>query len=345
MATREATVKACDRGWQRAAAVTLAIAFGAVGPLRADTEDVPPPPVGASAVTVLSILQYNRNLCDSIAGRVLDRWQSLGESPKAERAIRDYLVRDEVSELAAGRAADDIVRSFFNQLRSETPSRTVESLERLRQGVQRLCDAVSWPSAPRRDFEARVRELLDEIEREQEELGGQLVVSQEELRAALEPYLAPIQIAGIEAHDEYLDYMESLKPKPRGPTIQELMAAWHSRYLEAVAPTKAALAKYFEARNANQTRALAGTCKEILAAVIPLLRDEEIFKIPTPQLPASKGFKMELLPPLLEAYREIRDLAVDCTAGRQREVLEHLQAMQQELNEAAAHLGRYSLAP
>lgn len=327
-----------------AAAMIFCAAAGLLAPAT-PAQEAPDPLIGKSPETVLALLDYNRNLCDRVAGKVIERWQSLGDAPEAVEAVRQYLVDEEMSELAAGRAAADIIRRFMKQARSESSPATVASLERIADLIQDLCDSVAFPSPPRESFDAKLRAILDSIEQERLDLGGRLVVSEEQLRELLSPYLSPIQLAGIEAHDEYLDYLESIKPKPRGPTLLELVQAWHRRYDEATRPTKIALAHYIEARNHNDARALRETCKEIIAAVIPLLRDDEVFKIPTPQKPASKGVKLELIPSLQQAYREIRDVAVNCNAGRQHEVLEHFGEMQKQLQTAATVLSRYSLAP
>ncbi|MEE8522876.1 MAG: hypothetical protein V3T72_03010 [Thermoanaerobaculia bacterium] len=320
--------------------------FGAVAaPAYAQVQEAPDPQVDKSPETVLALLDYNRNLCDRVAGKVVARWQSLGDSAEAVEAVRQYVVDEEMSELAAGSAAAGIIRRFMKQVRSESSPATVGSLERIAELIQDLCDSVAWPSPPQESFGAKLRSTLDGIEQERLDLGGRLLVSDEQLRELLAPYLSPIQLAGVEAHDEYLDYLESIKPKPRGPGLLDLVQAWHRRYAEATRPTKIALAHFIEARNRQDARAIVETCKEIIAAVIPLLRDDEVFKIPTQQQPASKGVRPELIPSLQQAYREIRDVAVNCTAGRQREVLEHFGEMQKQLQTAAAFLGRYSLAP
>ncbi len=327
----------------------LALAVGLCGLLPASpvvaAAAVPQPEPGRAPATVLALLDYNRNLCDVLAGKVILRWQRWGDSDAALEKVRDYLVQRQLSELAAARAAGDITRSLLDRARSEAGAETGAALERLADSVRSLCDTVAWPATERAEFETRVRGLLDRIESGEEELGGLLVVPEEELEAALDPYLTPIQLAGVEAQDEYLDYLESLKPKARGPTLTELMQAWHRRYSAATAPTKESLGKFLAARNQNDSRAMAAACRELLAAVIPVLRDEGNFELPKRLLPASRGFGIELYPPLQLAYDEIRELAVDCSAGRSREVLNHMNEMQKQLQIAAQHLAKYSLAP
>lgn len=328
----------------RSLALALAALLAAHATYAAGS-DISLPPEGQSAATTLALLDYNRRLCDGVTGKVLNTWRSLGDGPRAEQRIRDVVVERELADLAAGRAASDIVRSFLPRARAEAGTETAASLERLHQLIEELCDTVAWPTAPRGRFATGVRDLLDRIDREQEELGRLLVVPEDALEDALEPYLTAIQLAGVEAENEYLDHLESLKPKPRGPTLEELMQAWHGRYSEAVGPTKQALGQFLQARAANDSRAISQACREILAAVIPVLRDDQLFKLPTPQIPASKGITMETYAPLRQAYEEIRQLAFDCNAGRQREAHADLAEMERQLQIAAAHLGKFSLAP
>jgi hypothetical protein len=293
----------------------------------------------------MALLDYNRNACDALAGRVIARWQGWGDSDDGLEKARDYLVNHELTELAASRAAGDITRSLLTPARSEAGAETVSSLERIAGLVQRLCDTVAWPTGGRGDFETAVRGLLDRIETEEEELGRLLVMTEEEKKAALDPYLTPIQLAGVEAQSEYLDYLESIKPEDRGPTVPELIHAWHRRYAAATAPTKKALGDYLKARGENDNRGMAEACRKILAAVIPVLRDEDNFKLPVRLIPASRGIAMQLYFPLHLAYDEIRELAVDCTAGRSREVQDHFDEMQKQLQITAQYLAKYSLAP
>ncbi len=329
----------------RRAGFCLVLGLCAVLPHPIAAARLPEPEPGQAPQTVLAILDFNRNLCDELAGKVGDRWRRWGDSDSALERVRDYLIRHELSELASARAAGDITRTLLSRVRSEAGSETSASLERFTELVRDLCDTVAWPTGGREDFEGAVRRLLDRIESEEEELGGLVVVNEAEKRAALEPYLTPIQLAAVEAQSEYLDYLESIKPEDRAPTVPELMQAWHRRYSAATAPTKQALGKVLAARNENDSRAMAGVCRELLAAVIPVLRDEKNFKLPSRLVPASRGIAFEVYEPLKTAYDEIRELAVNCSAGRSREVVNHLNEMQKQLQISARHLAKYSLAP
>ncbi len=322
----------------------LVLGLGSILP-QAAAAKVPQPDPGQAPPTVLALLDYSQDLCDTLAGKVVGRWRRLGTSDQALAKVRDYLVQYQLSELASARAAGDITRSFLPQARAEAGAETAASLDRLAELVRDLCDTVAWPTGRREEFEDSVRRILDRIESEEEELGSLLVVSDEEKRTALESYLTPIQLAAVEAQSEYLDYLESLKPENRGPTLPDLMQAWHRRYSAATGSTKVALGKYLAARNGNDSRAMAGACRELLAAVIPVLREERNFQLPVRLVPASRGIAHQTYEPLKDAYDEIRKLAVDCSAGRSREVLAHLTEMQKQLTVTAQHLAKYSLAP
>ena len=314
-------------------------------PTGSSALDVPEPEKGYWAPTALALLEYHRRLCDGIAGRVVAHWRGLGERDDAEQRAQDWVTEESLSDLVAGRAASDIIRTLLPEARAETDAETAASLERLHELENELCDTVALPLGPLEDFDHRVTDLLEKMDREKEELGRLLVVPDEVLSQALEPYLKSIQLAAFEAESEYLDYLESLRPQPVGPSHQDLMMAWHRRYTAATQGTKDALKDYLIARQSNDVQGMAGACREISAEVIPLLREESLFDIPVPQRPASKGYKMLRLGSLYQAYREIRNVATHCLAGRSRETVEALQAMQKELGESAAYLAKFSLQP
>ncbi len=307
--------------------------------------DVPKPPRGGASAAVLALLEHNRDLCDGIAGKAIGIWRRLGDSASAEGKVRDRISRGQLSELAKGRATTDIIASLLPRTRAEAGAETSASLGRLHEHVKNLCDAVALPTAPRESFEAEVGDVLDRFERQREELGRLLVIPKDELEAALKPYLTAIQLAGFEAESEYQEYLESQKTKPAAKTLGQWMQEWHQGYTQATLPTKQALGKYLQARGGGDYGAMAQACKEVLAAVIPLLRDGQVFSLPVQLIPVSRGFGQELYPPLQEAYEEIRLLAVDCSAGRSREVEVHFAEMQRQLGIAAGHLAKFKLAP
>ncbi|MEM9594458.1 MAG: hypothetical protein AAGD06_09350 [Acidobacteriota bacterium] len=312
--------------------------------------EAPDPPEGRWAATTLALLHHQKDLCDSIAGQVIGHWQGFGAGTAQqgsadgdaaslegqEKAIRDYVLDTQLSDLAASRATADIIDRFLPRSRSETSGETSSALERLFGLEKSLCDTVALPTAPIEDFRSRIADILDRIERENEELGRLLVVPDEDLEAALEPYLMPIQLAGISAEGEYLEYLESIRPKPKGPSTAERMAAWHRQvYGPAVAPSKTAFGGYLKARRANDGRALGRHCRDLSRATIALLRRPEVFEAPDEKVRA----------PLQQAYVEMRGLATHCTAGRYREVQEHFEDLQRNLSTAAERLSLYNLRP
>ena len=326
--------------------VTLCVALANLAPTVQAQQSFPQPPPGQGALASLALVRHSRDLCHGIAQKTLRQWRRYsGSSESQQEKIRDWVVAYQLSDLAAARAASDIFDALLPRARQDDGGETAAALDRLSDITRQLCDQVALPTAPRADFDIAVADLVDRMELEEEELGRLLVVPDEVLQESLEPYLTPIQLAGFEAESEYLDYLESQKVAPTGPTLQELMNAWYQRYTRATTSTKQALGQYLQARQGHNNRGMAEACREITGVVIPLLRKSEIFEIPIPQLPASKGFAMETLVPLERAYVEIRDMATDCNAGRSREVHAHLQEMQKHLNDAAIALSRFSLSP
>ena len=302
----------------------------------AESEDLPELAAGQRDKTILALLDFNRVLCDGIAGKVIAHWQGLAGTPEAElEAVRQFVVNRELSDLAQSREAADIVESLLGDAGGGGGRETVAALERLQQLGVELCDTVAYPKESREHFEDELARILDRIEQEEAELGRLLVVPKAEREDALAPYLGRIQMAGVEAEGEYRDYLESLKPPPRLPTQQELMEAWHLRYSTAVQPTKQALAKYLAGRRANDVRMIGTACREISAAVIPLLRNDRVFVAP----------EEKLYQPLHRAFVEIKLLASECVAGHSREVEEHYGSMQTQLATASGLLAKFSLRP
>ncbi len=298
--------------------------------------DVAPPAVGMAATTTLALLRYNRELCDGIAGKMVNHWHGLSSSPGAQlEAMRQLVVDRELSTLASARATSDLVETFLPRVREETHSKTAAALKRLHAMEIELCDTVAYPSGGREQFEARLATILDQIESEETDLGRLLAATEDALQDALGPYLGYVQIAGIEAEGEYRDYLDSLRPPPRQPTLQELMEAWHHGYSQVTLPTKKALGKYLRGRRDNDSVMIRTACREIQAAVIPPLRNDRAFEAPAPNIAK----------PLRRAFVELRQMASECTAGRSREVQSHYHETQVQLASASALLAEFSLKP
>ena len=298
-----------------------------------------------NASAVLSLVFYTHELCDGIAGRTLNEWEGYGGTSEVRLQVLDYLAA-EAEDLAQGRETADIVRELLPGARSEVGSETHASLVRLSTHARKLCDlVVELPEGNSDNLDSAIQRVLDDYEREEAELGRLFEVAPEELEEARRSHLQRIQLAGFNARNEYLDHLESLKVPEKGPTRQERMEAWYQGYRKAVRPAREALGRYVAARKKNDVRGMSKACREISKTLVPLLNNEDVFKVPTPAVPASKGWEWKLLPPLREAYREMREMARNCSAGRSREVQEHLTGMQEELGRAAAFLGRFSLTP
>lgn len=308
-------------------------------------EPIPRPEPGDWAVSTLALLEFNRELCDRLAGQVIEKWRALGGEAEHQSSVRQYVMDKALPDMAESRAAADIVDQFLPTAREEAGAETGSSLERLQEMGKDLCDLVALPRAPLESFEAQVLEILERIEREREELGRLLLVPTEELEATLRPYLNPIRLAGFEAQNEYLDYLESQKEPERLPTHLELMQSWHQRYTRGARPVKEALAHYFQARRDNDNREMSKACRDLSSAVVTMLRQEDLFKIPTPQKPISKGYLQVTLEPLLDAYKAMRNMANECSAGKSREVVDELNTMQRKLEESSVVLDVFGLKP
>lgn len=315
--------------------ILLALGLGAAVPAMA----APPDPVGGEVVpTVLSLVRFKHKGCDRIAGRVLDQWQKAGGSAEAqEERARDYVLQSELSDLAASRAAADIVARLLPRVKSEVNLETHGTMTRLDAAVTTLCDTVALPTGPLDQFRRRLGEVLERIEREETELGRLLVIpSSATLEAAIEPYLETIQLAGLAAESEYQQYLESLRPKKRKATFTEEMQAWHSQvYLPAVAPSKAAWGKYLQAREKLDSRGMNAACRELVQALIPLLRDTRPFKGPEPKLEE----------PLRLVYVELRAMATACTGGNEAQLNRHWADFNAKLQGVSEALQRYGLQP
>lgn len=320
-------------GRVRALALATLVTSAAPGQGAGGSGRVPEPAAGQSAPTTLALLHYNRDRCDQIAGDVLAFWSR--NSRGGEQAARDHVLHASVADLAAARAAGDLARRFLLRAKEESNLETGSSLERLARLQTELCDLVALPTAPYATFEAAVRGLGERIEREEAELGRLLVVPEDALRRALDPYLVPIQLAGVAAEGELIDYLNSLKKEPEPPTLAELMTAWYQVYSPGVQSVKTALGKVLGARRTSDRAQLSSGCRELSGAVVVVLDHPRLLRAPDERLNE----------PLRRAYQQMQRLAGHCTAGNFKEFDRSMREMQQELQTAAAVLGKYSLRP
>ncbi|MEO1369410.1 MAG: hypothetical protein AAFX50_19710, partial [Acidobacteriota bacterium] len=190
--------------------------------------DAPAPAKGRAAATTLALLERQRDLCDTIAGRVQTHWAGLAELPPDDQQerVRDYVLENQLSDLAGSRSISDLVDRFLPTAGQETTDETAASLRRLATIARETCDAVALPTAPQEGFSAKMTELLDRFEFERIELGRLLVATADDLAEALEPYVFHIQRAGVEAEGAYLAYLDSIRAKPKEPTMAEKMQRW-----------------------------------------------------------------------------------------------------------------------
>ncbi|MCP4655373.1 MAG: hypothetical protein GY856_08135 [bacterium] len=311
--------------------LALCATFGHLLAAQPAAAAIPPPQAGREAATVLALLRHSHGLCSEVGTRLLTYWRG----PRGQDALDNYVLNQATSEISEARSAADFVRRFLPQARRETDAETAAALERLYELETSLCNTVASPRPPREEFEAGLQEILERIESKEGELGRLLVATEEEVQKALEPYLEPLERAGVEAEREHQAYLESTRAKPSPPTLKELMTAWHQRYAQGAQPTKLALSKYLRARQEHDARAIGVACREMLVAVLPLLDNREFLQAPDSRVETS----------LRGAYREIQRWAGHCASGRFTEVEKHYERMQQHLTKATALLAGYELRP
>lgn len=293
---------------------------------------------GQAAATSLALLDHQRNICDSIAGRVLSYWGGLGHlsDDDQQAAVREHVLEKQLADLAESRTTGDLIENTLRQASQENTSEGAASLSRLASLERELCDLVALPTAPRESFEGQIGDVLDRIEIERGELGRLVVIDEAVVEGALAPFLPHIQRAGIQAQGEYLAYLESIRPKPQGPTMLEVMQQWHrDSYVPGVAAVKQAFGLYLQARKQQNPREIGKTCRALSAKASALLRAEDVLEAPDDRIE----------PLLRPIYIEMRSLSTDCLAGRSREMQDHLVELQKKLADAAELLSRYGVQP
>lgn len=311
----------------------------AVPPVTA-RNDVPVPTDERLIQTTLSLLRYNREQCHSLAEGVQRYWRELplgaAGDGSAEERVRAHVNEDLPGDLAAARAAGDIAHSFLPRTLEAVNRETGAALTRLYEAQRRLCDAVAYPSGDRAQFGGLVTDLKLGIDDQMRELGRLLVVPDSELDAALEPYLTPIQLAGVEAQGELVTYLESLQPPPEAPDPMAPVRAWGRRYHSAVSPTKTALGTFLRSRGRGDWAGVREACLDLSRATATLMGEKpSVFRGPVPNAER----------PLQSAFRSLSLLAAACNAGDFRRVDEHLASAQRFLAAAARPLAGVGLQP
>ncbi|MEM8963938.1 MAG: hypothetical protein AAGD38_20810 [Acidobacteriota bacterium] len=298
-------------------------------------DDLPEPAAGDWGATTVALLHYHGDLCSRLTDQLMGVWR--GEDPAHAGVAHDYMLKDGSLDLAAARAAEDVIDDFIPRAAEEVHDETVASMQRLLASDTELCDLAAHPQAPFTDFEARVLEARQRGETERIELSRLMVIPDPELARYLEPYLTPIQMAGVEAQADVKAYLDSLKPPPRPPTQTELMAYWNEHtYAPAVRPVKSALGDFLSARRAGDSRSMATACRELSAETIRLL-DQRAVVFTAPDT--------EVNPNLERAFLQLRLAASSCTQGKFDQVDRYMASMQQHLTRAARQLQAYGLRP
>lgn len=325
--------------WTFAAAAGPAAAGQSVR-LAANSEaELPIPASGKEAVTILALVDYQFDGCDRLSDAIITRWQRMAGSPEhQEQRIRDWILQSHTSEMAGYRKAGDLAEQLLDRIQTRVRGEARSSLRRMADHTRRLCDLSAVPVAPFESFQLDVVETAEKIEREVRELGRLVLSDQRRMSEAIAPYLPTIQTAAVQAEGEFLDFLESEKPKkPEGPTLEQLVQHWyHEVYLPVVIPSKKALRDYLRARDAR-ARAVGTSCRDLSRAVIPVLRDgDRIF--------GSSPIR-EVEEPLRKAYVALQAMAADCSAGRIQRAQQHLDEATLRLRAAAAYLQPFGVSP
>lgn len=328
-------------GIQRALAPVLLplVVTAWAGPLAAQpVSKVPEPEKGRWAATVVALLDHGHDLCSDVAERTTSYWRRLsGDGSAVQESLDRYIVTRATTDLAAARKTLDIASGFLEEATREMTAEGGEVLKRFYEAEEALYEIVVQPVPPLADFKSRI-ETADQRVRELEaELGNLLRLDREQLAQQVKPYLDAIEIAGAVAQQEVMRDLEAAKPPPPPPpSNQDLMEAWYARYSESVVGAKVALRAYLQARSGSDPGAIQQSCKDLLAAVIPLLTDKEgVFRAPDPDVEE----------PLSTVYRAMRRIGNRCTAGRFSDADEAYDWLKENLNESARVLARYGLSP
>lgn len=305
----------------------------------ARAESLPIPAAGKEAVTVLALIDYQFQGCELLSEGITTRWDRMAGSPEhQEQRIRDWILQSHTGEMASLRKAGDLAEELLDQVQPKIRREAGASLRRMAEHTGRLCDLVAVPVAPFESFQLETLETVEKIEREERELGRLVLSDEKRMAEAITPYLPTVQMAAVEAEGQYMDFLETEKPKePEGPTPAQLMQHWHDEiYAPATLPAKRALAAYLKAQR-ERNRGVGSACRDLSRALIPILRDtSNVFAtVPDPAV----------IEPLRRAYAEMQALAVDCNAARVQRAQEHLDKTRFLLAEAAAVLAPYGIAP
>lgn len=297
---------------------------------------VPDPPDGQWAATTVALLRHGHERCAGVADGLLAHWRRLrGDGPGVSASLDRFVLTRATADLAAARQALDLARGFLPRAALEVDPVAGAALDRLYEAETELCTLVALPAPPIDAFQRRLDEIAAHGGDAERELGERLTLPRKgQASRELAPYLGLIETAATAAQQRMLADRE-VPPPPRGPTLGEKMAAWHLRYSAAVPPSKLALRAYLEGRRTNDAGAIQQACKDLLAAVIPLLADEPVFQTPDP----------EAGEPLLDVYTTMRRLAVHCTAGRFREADDTYERLERDLAAAGAVLSKHGLRP
>lgn len=325
---------------RRLVAVCLTAAVALSPMLQAASLQVPPPPDGAWVAASVALLRYNRERCDRLATRILAYWRTLpSEAGKAsssnQKSVRERIVKDWLAELTEARTAADVARSFLPKAAETLDNEGAGALVSLLDLQGKLCDQVAYPTGPLAAFVDRVTDSLLRIDTQERALAETVSLDEKTLSIALEPYLEPLQLAGVEAEGEMLSYLERPPQAAQKPAFEALLARWYQHYREASGASKRSLGQYLDARKTGDRTVMRESCEELVNGTIDILADDNAFASPHTRVGR----------PLRLAFVDLKRMAAACLQGDFRRADRMLSKAQYQLAAAAAYLKPYGLSP
>lgn len=301
---------------------------------------VPPPDEGQWVNASIALLRYNRERCDRLAGKILSYWRSLptdrnDHDSVNQKTVRERILRDWLAELTEARTASDVARTFLPRAGELLDSEATAALAQLLELQVDLCDQVAYPTGPMSEFVDQVTDTLLRIDAEARSLAQLVRLEDGVLDRAIEPYLEPLQLTGVEAEGEMLHYLERPQRPTQAPAFEAQLGAWYQRYLTAAVGSKQSLGQYLSARGGGDRGSIRDACSSLVTSTVALLEDESVF--PGPNTNLDRPLRLGLV--------HLKRMAAACLQGNFRRADRLLERAEHQLSVVAAHLEPYGLVP
>ncbi len=308
--------------------------------LTAAPIQVPPPGEGQWVNASVALLRYNRERCDRLAGKILSYWRSLptdrsDHDSVNQKTVRERILRDWLAELTEARTASDVARTFLPQAAEMLDSDSTTALAQLLELQVDLCDQVAYPTGPLSEFVDKVTDTLLRIDAEARSLAQLVRLDDAVLDRAIGPYLEPLQLTGVEAEGEMLNYLARPERPAQAPAFENRLGAWYERYQTAAVGSKQSLGQYLTARGGGDRDSIRSACSSLVDATVALLEDKSVFPGPNTSLDR----------PLRLGVVNLQRMAAACLQGNFRRADRLLERAEHQLSVVAAHLEPYGLVP